>query len=67
MKEALRFAEKKIKTSESLLSGYVTLYLFKKLTLFLRQLNPKNNASGLLFIIIHSKYFPNSDWLKPHA
>ena len=33
MKEALRFAEKEIKTSESVLSGYVTLYLFKSVSM----------------------------------
>ena len=36
------------------------------------QANVFEQASGkilylLKYIIIHSKYFPNSDWLKAHA
>ena len=26
-----------------------------------------DDSSSLKYIVIHSKYFPNSDWLKAHA
>ena len=28
---------------------------------------PEKAFHHIIFIIIHSKYFPVSDWLKPHA
>ena len=35
--------------------------------LFLNPLGPTHSTIKTSIVIIHSKYFPDSDWLKAHA
>ena len=45
---------------------YETFYIFYKVTVVYSE-NKILSCWIKFIIIIHSKYFPNSDWLKAHA